>query len=190
MSYSKRFAASVVGIILILIIWLSGFYSPKSEMLQALEYRNEELSSQLSTLKNMSMSIGEFEKSVDSLRDSFDRDVARMRSKGEFNDRITRISDLAAANHVKILIVNPSVSNLLDISEASQMKYLGYVVEKNAIMVQVTGKYLDVGRYMERLNELDGVFIERAELLSDPMVYPDLNVFAYLFMYSRSGGKL
>ncbi|MCK5519729.1 MAG: hypothetical protein KAI81_01335, partial [Candidatus Marinimicrobia bacterium] len=138
-------------------------------------------------LENMSMSIEEFENSVDSLNTIFEREIAMLPIKNKLNDRITRISNLAGRNRVSVNIINPSSNNMISVTENAQLKALGIIVEKNAVMMQFTGKYLDLGRFLERINELGGVYIERVEILSDPMVYPELNVFAYLFMYSRAG---
>lgn len=185
MNYSRRFAAALIAIVMLLLIWLSAFYQPKNQELVDNNYKIDELKNQLSTLENMSMTIEEFEESVDSLRDVFEREASIVPPKNNFNDRIAQVSDLAAGNRVTVNIINPSANNMITVNRDMQFRNLGFIIEKNAVMLQMTGKYLDIGRYLERINELDGIYVERIEILTDPMVFPELNVFAYLFMYSR-----
>jgi len=190
MSFSKRFAGAFISVILLFSFWSMSFYQPKTIQIEQSRNRALELTQQLATLSNMEMSISEFEEKVDSLQMAFDRDNALLADRNRLNERITDITNVALGLEINVNIVNPSTVNLLPVSIVSQHRHLGYIIEKNALMIQLTGKYVNVGRFLEQVKEMEGIYIERVELISDPMVYPDLNVFAYLFIYSKTGNQV
>jgi uncharacterized phage infection (PIP) family protein YhgE len=185
MNYSQRFGIILMMIIGVILVWYTFYYSPRRLVLLDAQMYSEELQQQLSLLSGLTGTVEDFETQVNTLKSGFDQAILGIRNKQDFNTGIQEISNQARRYNVSINIINPSLENLSKTNGELEKKWLGFELQTHKITLQLTGKFLDIGRFMESVDRLNTPFhIESVQIVSDPAVYPELNAFISLLGYS------
>ncbi len=189
MNYSQRFGVIFMMVIGVILVWYTIYYSPRRLVLLDEESHSQELQQQLSLLSGLTGTVEDFEEQVSTLKAGFNQVSRGIRNKQDFNTGIQEISNLARRYNVSINIINPSLDNLSTRDGALEKKWLEFELQTHRITLQLTGKYPDIGKYMEAIERLNTPFhIDYVQIVSDPAVYPELNAFITLLGYSLVRG--
>ena len=168
MNYSQRFGIILLLVIGVILVWYTIFYSPRRLLLLDEEMQAEELQQQLSLLSGLTGTVEEIEQKITVLKSGFNQVTRGIRTKQEFNTGIQEISSLAGRYKVSINIINPSLENRSILNPELEKKWLGFEMQSHQITLQLTGKYPDIGRFMEAIGRLNTPFhIESVQIVSD-----------------------
>jgi len=179
----KKIILLLIGILALGFIWYLVLYKPTR--IKNIKFRKEidDIMLQIRSITVSPVELASLEREYETLEKEVQEEEARIYPKSRLGFVTEQISRRGRVYNLRFISITPSFDTLFPLQG---LKKGDSPLIKLPVEFEIQGRYRDFGRFLESLRHLPFAFsIEEVKLVSDPKLYPDLNITMTGFIYLR-----
>jgi Tfp pilus assembly protein PilO len=186
----KLINIAAIVLILSLVFWF-GIYNPKRKALVKLKASIDIESAEVEKIQQMIGRETTLEAGVDILKDRIEALNKKCVKQKDISAALKVLSDTANMVRVRLISTRPGSAIAFSVNKKQPLTYRGEVCMKLPVTITVEGKYEQLGRYMQLLeNSPVGMYtVDSFSIKKEKAIYPELEMSLTVSIYFLGAKK-
>ncbi len=182
LNYQQRFILYVIGLVGLILLWFFGFYNIQNRKIAEMKLEIAKINDGLNKAKSSTEGIKKLQDDIENIK----RDIEKTKGKIPSKDELLYISNVIQRKGEQYGIHFQRITPQKDILFAEQTESSPII--KIPINIWMTGKYFDLGRFIESFDDFPFLLKAGSVTISaDDNNYPEMDIYlvVYTYLYSE-----